>query len=86
MYTITILSWISILSKSFIMFWKVASEFVSLKNITMGLNNPWFVLKATFHSSPSWIHIVVPQADIQFGEVLGVLEFVDEFWNEGWGV
>ncbi len=33
--------------------WKVAREFVSLKNITVGLNRPLLVLKAAFHSSPS---------------------------------
>ncbi len=33
--------------------WKVAGEFVSPKNITIGSNSPLLVLKVAFHSLPS---------------------------------
>ncbi len=33
--------------------WKVAGEFINLKNITVGSNNPSLVLKAAFHLLPS---------------------------------
>src|SRR6266446_1436489 len=39
----------------FIIIWKVAGEFVSPKNITVGSNNPLGVRNAAFHSSPSLI-------------------------------
>jgi len=39
----------------FIIIWKVAREFVSLKNITVGSNRPSGVRKAAFHLSPSLI-------------------------------
>ena len=38
---------------AFIMVWNVAGEFVRPKNMTLGSNRPWFVMKAAFHSSPS---------------------------------
>jgi len=37
----------------------VAGEFVSLKNITVGLNRPSGVRKAAFHSSPSLIQMLL---------------------------
>ena len=40
----------------FIIIWNVAGEFVSLKNMTVGLKSPSGVRKATFHSSPSVTH------------------------------
>ena len=40
---------------SFIITWNIASELVRLKNITVGLNNPSGIVKATFHLSPSLI-------------------------------
>ncbi len=43
---------IRFLKMSFIIHWKVAGELVSLKNITVGSNNPQLVLNAAFHSSP----------------------------------
>src|SRR6266404_8423030 len=36
----------------FIIIWKVAGEFVSPKNMTVGSNSPSGVRKAAFHSSP----------------------------------
>ena len=41
------------------MVWKVAGEFVSLKNITVGSNSPSGVRNAPFHSSPSLIRILL---------------------------
>jgi hypothetical protein len=35
--------------------WKVPGLFVRPKYITKGLKSPWFVRKAAFHSSPSFI-------------------------------
>jgi len=37
----------------FIMVWNVAGELVRLKNMTVGLKSPSFVMKATFHLSSS---------------------------------
>ena len=31
-------------------------------------------------------NIVVPPANIQLGEVLGLMKLIDELWNEGYGV
>ena len=39
----------------FIMSWNVTGEFVILKNITTGLYDPTYVMKAIFYSSPSFI-------------------------------
>ena len=39
----------------FIIIWNVAGELVSPKNMTVGLNRPSGVRKATFHSSPGLI-------------------------------
>lgn len=39
--------------------WKVAGEFVSPKNITVGSNNPLFVTNVAFHSSPSLIRMLL---------------------------
>jgi hypothetical protein len=36
----------------FISSWKIAGKFVKSKNMTLGLNKPWFVTKAAFHSLP----------------------------------
>ena len=44
---------------SFIIVWNVAREFVSLKNITVGLNNSCSIVNATFHSFLSFIHILL---------------------------
>ena len=43
------------LNESFINLRKVAGEFDSPKNMTVGLNNPLDVMKAAFHWSPSLI-------------------------------
>ena len=43
----------------FIIIWKVAGEFMSLKNITVGSNSPSGVRKAAFHSSPGLIQILL---------------------------
>jgi len=37
------------------MAWNVAGEFISLKNITVGLKDPSSVVNAAFYSSPSLI-------------------------------
>lgn len=39
--------------------WKVAGEFVSPKNMTVGSNNPLLVTKAAFHLSPSLIRMLL---------------------------
>src|SRR5258708_38235778 len=39
----------------FIIIWKVAGEFVRLKNMTVGLKSPSGVRKAAFHSSPGFM-------------------------------
>ena len=41
------------------MVWKVAGEFVSPKNITLGSNRPWLVMNAAFHSSPFLIRTLL---------------------------
>ena len=43
------------LNESFMNRWKVAGEFESPKNITVGSNSPFGVMNAAFHSSPSLI-------------------------------
>ena len=50
------ISWANI---EFIIVWKVAGEFVSSKNITIGSYKPWFMRKAAFHLSPSLIWILL---------------------------
>src|SRR6266436_4856772 len=48
--------WATLVQKIvFIIIWKVAGEFVSPKNMTVGSNSPLGVRKAAFHSSPSLI-------------------------------
>ena len=44
---------------SFIMVWNIAGEFVSPKNITVGLNNPSSVINTAFYSSPFFILILL---------------------------
>ena len=39
--------------------WNVAGELHIPKNITVGLNNPLFILKAAFHSSPCLIQMLL---------------------------
>ena len=41
------------------MAWKVAGEFVRLKNITLGSKSPRLVTNATFHLSPSLIRTLL---------------------------
>ena len=43
----------------FIIVWKVAGELQSLKNITSGSNSPLLVQNTAFHSSPSFILILL---------------------------
>src|SRR5580692_1899826 len=43
----------------FIIIWKVASELVRPKNMTVGSNNPSGVRNAAFHSSPSLIWMLL---------------------------
>jgi hypothetical protein len=43
----------------FIVAWKVTSELVRLKNITVGSNSPSLVVKAAFHSCPFFILTVL---------------------------
>ena len=47
------------LNESFMNRWKVAGEFERPKNITVGSNNPFGVMKAAFHSSPSFIQMLL---------------------------
>ena len=47
------------LNKLFMNRWKVAGEFESPKNITVGSNSPLGVMKAAFHSSPSLIRMLL---------------------------
>src|SRR6266478_2658397 len=49
----------SVRNMVFIIIWKVAVEFVSPKNITVGSNSPSGVRKAAFHSSPSLIRMLL---------------------------
>ena len=44
---------------SFIIVWNIASEFVSPKNIIIGLNNPSGIMNTTFHSSFSFIYTLL---------------------------
>ena len=44
---------------SFIIVWNVTGEFVSSKNITVGLNDSFRVINAVFHSSLSFIHTLL---------------------------
>lgn len=39
--------------------WNVAGEIVNPKNITVGSNDPLFVQNVAFHSSPSFIWILL---------------------------
>jgi hypothetical protein len=59
MYMTTHPSAISSLKMSFIIVWNVAGELVNLKNITRGSKSPWFVQNAAFHSSPSFIWMLL---------------------------
>ena len=43
----------------FIIIWNVTRELVSLKNITVGSNNPSKVVNTTFHLFPFFIHILL---------------------------
>jgi len=61
--------------------WKVAGEFVNLKNITVGLNSPLGVRKAAFHSSLFDPNVVVSPADINFSEEGTSSKSVDDLGN-----
>jgi hypothetical protein len=52
-------SWTSCWNIMFIIIWKVAGEFISLKNMTVGSKSPSGVKKAAFHSSPGLILILL---------------------------
>src|SRR6266852_5907721 len=58
-YTFTTSSQIRSLNILFMKAWKVAREFVNPKNMTVGSNSLLLVWKATFHLSPSLIHILL---------------------------
>ena len=61
---------------SFIIVWNIASEFVNPKNIIVGLNDPSGVVNTTFHSSPSFILILLyPHHKSIFVNTLFVLMF-----------
>ena len=47
------------LNELFINHWKVAGEFERPKNITVSSNNPFGVMNAAFHSSPSLIRMLL---------------------------
>ena len=48
-----------VLQDFFIIVWNIASELVSLKNITASLNDPFSVVNAAFHLSSSFIHTLL---------------------------
>ena len=58
------------------MVWKVAGEFVSPKNMTVGSNSLWLVINAAFHSSD--VNISVPLSKVDTGEEFGSLYFGDQ--------
>ena len=43
----------------FIIVWNIAGEFISPKNITIGLNNSFNIVNAAFHLSLSFIYILL---------------------------
>ena len=47
------------LNESFMNLWKVVGELDSLKNMMVGSNSPFDVMKAAFHWSPSLILILL---------------------------
>jgi hypothetical protein len=59
MYTVSHCSTISSEKIEFIIVWNVTGELVSPKNMTVGSNKPLLVMKATFHSSPSLIQMLL---------------------------
>jgi len=48
-YTVMLPSAMRLQNIVFIIVWNIARELVSLKNITVGLKSPSFVVNATFH-------------------------------------
>ena len=59
MYMITMHPLIKSLKIESIIDWNIAGELHKPKNITVGLNNPLFVLNAAFHWSPSLIQMLL---------------------------
>ena len=55
MNAVTLLLFTRSLRISFIIAWNVTGKFVIPKNITVGLNNPIYIVNASFHLSPSFI-------------------------------
>ena len=47
------------LNESFINHWKVAGEFMSPKNMTVGSKSPLWVIKEAFHWCPSLIQMLL---------------------------
>ena len=67
------------------MVWKVAGEFLSPKNITVGSNNPSGVRNTPFHLSPSLILMLLYPH--QISNVTGWLAGGQEnCWGEGMSV
>src|SRR5712675_2944405 len=76
-YTISQPSQISSSNMAFIMAWKVAGELVIPKNMTVGLYNPSFVMKAAFHSSPSLIcTLLYPQRTLNLVKSFFILTWL----------
>jgi len=68
---------------SFIIIWNVAVLLVRPKNMTRGLNKPWFSCHPLI-SFPN-TYIVVSPSDIQLGEIffLGFRHAVEDVWDQG---
>ena len=78
---------IKFLRMSFIMVWKVAGEFVSPKNMTVGSKSPLLVWKVAFHSSPSFIRtLLYPQWKSNLEKTLDPFSLSNELLYQGQGV
>ena len=72
----------SFLNMVFIIIWKVAGEFVSPKNMTIGSNSPSGVKKAAFHLSPGLIQMLLyPYLTLNFVKRVQPLR-----WSMVWGM
>src|SRR5258708_14145036 len=59
-YSMNLPVWMKLQRISFIIVWNVAGELHSPKNMTIGSNSPQLVQNMV-HSSPSLIHMLIPQ-------------------------
>ena len=67
------------LKELFINHWKVAGELDWPKNMTIGSNNPLWVMNTSFHWSLSLIQTLLypHHIYIKLGEDIGIFEFVN---------